>query len=137
MAHSRASTKSETARESTTGESLKFLCHRCNAVDFLPPKRPTHETRNRLHAGGIGDRRFTLNREPDNKRAQEMLDQLTGQDSNNAYVSTLELERQINTFFRLTSPTVIARIRDAFPELGEQPDARTVFLNLRELRNSW
>jgi len=66
-----------------------------------------------------------------------MLDQLTGQDSNNAYVSTLELERQINTFFRLTSPTVIARIRDAFPELGEQPDARTVFLNLRELRNSW
>ena len=78
-----------------------------------------------------------MNREPDNKRAQEMLDQLTGQDSNNAYVSTLELERQINTFFRLTSPTVIARIRDAFPELGEQPDARTVFLNLRELRNSW
>jgi hydroxyacylglutathione hydrolase len=81
--------------------------------------------------------RFTLNREPDNKRAQEMLDRLQGQDPNSAYVSTLSVERDINTFFRLSSPTVIAKLREAFPDLPEKPDQRTVFLKLRELRNSW
>ena len=81
--------------------------------------------------------RFTLNREPDNKEAQAMLDKLTGQDPNHPYVSTLEVERHVNTFFRLTSPTVIAKLREAFPDLPEQPDQRTVFLKLRELRNKW
>jgi len=42
-----------------------------------------------------------------------------------------------STFFRLTSPTVIAKLRESFPELPEKPDQRTVFLKLRELRNSW
>jgi hydroxyacylglutathione hydrolase len=81
--------------------------------------------------------RFTLNREPDNKGAQAMLDKLKGQDPGNAYVSTLEVEREVNTFFRLTSPTVIAKLREAFPDLPEKPDPRTVFLKLRELRNTW
>src|SRR6185503_18989996 len=81
--------------------------------------------------------RFTLSREPDNRRAQEMLDQVKGQDTNQPFVSTLGVEREINTFFRLTSPTVIAKLREAFPELPENPDQRTVFLRLRELRNSW
>jgi len=81
--------------------------------------------------------RFTLDREPDNRQAEQMLGRLKGQDPNQAYVSTLEVEMQINTFFRLTSPTVIARLREAFPDLPDQPDPRTVFLKLRELRNSW
>ena len=81
--------------------------------------------------------RFTLNREPDNKSTQKMLDKLTGQDPNRAYISTLEVEGEINTFFRLTSPMVIAKLRESFPELPEKPDQRTVFLKLRELRNSW
>jgi hydroxyacylglutathione hydrolase len=81
--------------------------------------------------------RFTLSREPDNKRAQEMLGKLKGQDLDTAYVSTLAVEREINTFFRLTNPSVIARLREAFPDLSEKPDQRTVFLKLRELRNSW
>jgi hydroxyacylglutathione hydrolase len=81
--------------------------------------------------------RFTLNREPDNKRAQALLEKLKDQDPNHAYVSTLDVERQINTFFRLASPTVIAKLREAFPDLPENPDQRTVFLKLRELRNSW
>jgi hydroxyacylglutathione hydrolase len=81
--------------------------------------------------------RFTLNREPDNRRAQELLEKLKGQDPSRAYVSTLGVEREINTFFRLTSPTVIARLREAFPDLLEKPEAKTVFLKLRELRNKW
>jgi hydroxyacylglutathione hydrolase len=28
-------------------------------------------------------------------------------------------------------------LRESFPELPEKPDQRTVFLKLRELRNSW
>jgi len=81
--------------------------------------------------------RFTLSREPDNARAQQMLEKLKGQDPSRAYVSTLAVEREINTFFRLTSPTVIAKLREAFPDLPEKPDPRTVFLKLRELRNKW
>ena len=81
--------------------------------------------------------RFTLNREPGNQRAQEMLERLKGQDLDKAFVSTLAVEREINTFFRLTSKTVIAKLREAFPDLPDEPDPRTVFLKLRELRNSW
>ena len=81
--------------------------------------------------------RFTLDREPDNRGAREMLDRLADQDPNRAYISTLEVERQINTFFRLTSPTLIAKLRESFPDLPEKPDQRTVFLKLRELRNTW
>jgi hydroxyacylglutathione hydrolase len=66
-----------------------------------------------------------------------MLAALGGQDPSQAYVSTLAVEREINTFFRLTSPTVIAKLREAFSDLPDNPDPRTVFLKLRELRNSW
>ncbi|MDP1691073.1 MAG: MBL fold metallo-hydrolase [Burkholderiaceae bacterium] len=81
--------------------------------------------------------RFTLNREPDNKSAEQMLGQLAGQDPSRAYVSTLDVEMQVNTFFRLTSPTVIAKLREQFPDLPDRPDPRTVFIKLRELRNGW
>ncbi len=81
--------------------------------------------------------RFTLNREPDNKAAQAMLDKVTGQNLDVAYVSTLKIEREINTFFRLTSPSVIATLRESFPDLPDNPDPRTVFIKLRELRNKW
>ncbi len=80
---------------------------------------------------------FTLDREPDNDRARQLLGEIKDQDPNAALVSTLALEKQINTFFRLHSPTVIARLREAFPDLPDEPDAKTVFLKLRELRNSW
>jgi hydroxyacylglutathione hydrolase len=81
--------------------------------------------------------RFTLDREPDNGRARSLLDEVAAQDPNRALVSTLALEKEINTFFRLQSPSVITRLREAFPDLPERPDARTVFLKLRELRNNW
>lgn len=81
--------------------------------------------------------RFTLDREPDNARAQALLAQVQAQDPAHALVTTLGVEKEINTFFRLVSPTVIARLREAFPDLPEAPDARTVFIKLRELRNKW
>ena len=81
--------------------------------------------------------RFTLDREPDNAAAQGLLDRTESQDPAHALVSTLALEKEINTFFRLQSPSVIARLREAFPDLDAHPDSQTVFLKLRELRNSW
>ena len=80
---------------------------------------------------------FTLDREPDNAKAKTMLPQTERQDPAKALVTTLELEREINTFFRLTSPSVIRRLREAFPDLPDNPDPKIVFLKLRELRNKW
>lgn len=80
---------------------------------------------------------FTLNREPDNAAAQKMLATVKGQDTNQAYITTLAEEKQFNTFFRLHSDSVIERLREAFPDLPKDPDEKTVFLKLRELRNSW
>ena len=80
---------------------------------------------------------FTLAREPDNARAKALLDEVRDQDPNAPLVSTLALEKEINTFFRLRSPSVIAALREAFPNLPDNPDPKTVFLKLRELRNSW
>jgi hydroxyacylglutathione hydrolase len=80
---------------------------------------------------------FTLDREPDNARARELLPVVERQDTTRPLVTTLRLEREINTFFRLQSPSVIRRLREAFSDLPDNPDPRTVFLKLRELRNSW
>ena len=81
--------------------------------------------------------RFTLDREPDNQAAQARLSQATGQDPALATVTTLAQEREHNTFMRLDSPSLIAVLRKNFPDLAEQPDRRTVFARLRELRNRW
>ena len=80
---------------------------------------------------------FTLDREPGNEAAQAMAERLRDQDPENAYVTTLAEEQAINTFFRLDSPEVIEKLAAVFPEIGDAPDRRTVFLKLRELRNRW
>jgi hydroxyacylglutathione hydrolase len=81
--------------------------------------------------------RFTLNREPDNQAAQALLAQVSGQDLNHAFVSTLSVEQEVNIFFRLGTQQVVAELRKSFSDLPEQPDAQTVFKKLRELRNGW
>jgi len=85
----------------------------------------------------INNLEFTLDREPDNESARELMAEYAHQDPNDALVTTLAQEREVNTFFRLQSPSVIARIQESFPELGDAPSPENVFLKLRELRNSW
>lgn len=85
----------------------------------------------------VNNLEFTLDREPDNAVAQAMLEQYRNQDPDDALVTTLAQEREMNTFFRLQSPSVIARLAKEFPELGDRPDPKSVFLKLRELRNRW
>lgn len=81
--------------------------------------------------------RFTLAREPDNAAAAALLPSVTDHDPANSVVTTLKDEKLINTFFRHSSPSLIARLRESFPDLPDQPDARTVFTKLRELRDKW
>jgi hydroxyacylglutathione hydrolase len=66
-----------------------------------------------------------------------LLEKYQDQDPNDALITTLAMERQINPFFRLDNASVIARLQMQFPEMGDTPDAQAVFLKLRELRNSW
>ena len=81
--------------------------------------------------------KFTLSREPDNTDATARLPRETDRDPATSSVTTLAEEKRFNTFFRLGSPSLIARLREDFPELPEHPEAKTVFLKLRELRNRW
>jgi hydroxyacylglutathione hydrolase len=80
---------------------------------------------------------FTLDREPGNADAAKAFATAKAQKPEDARVTTLGEEKRINAFLRLQNPEVIARLRERFPEIGEKPDARTVFVKLRELRNGW
>lgn len=80
---------------------------------------------------------FTLDREPGNADAEKMLATARAQEPASARITTLGEEKRVNAFLRLQNPEIVARLRERFPEIGEQPDARTVFVKLRELRNSW
>ena len=80
---------------------------------------------------------FTLDREPENARAKQLLAETEQQNPHDALVTTLALEKEVNTFFRLQSPSVIAALQETFPALPQNPNPKEVFLRLRELRNSW
>jgi len=81
---------------------------------------------------------FTVDREPNNERALALLrDVVKSHDADKPLVTTLALEREINTFFRLASKTVISKLRDSFPAMPDDPSPKEVFLKLRELRDRW
>lgn len=80
---------------------------------------------------------FTLDREPDNVLADRMLDGVKTQAPENRVPTTIGVERKINTFFRLDSPTVIRHLRMVFSDLPDRPDPEEVFLRLRQMRNDW
>ena len=80
---------------------------------------------------------FTLDREPDNSSAKSLLDEIKDQNPDEALGSTIALEKEINTFFRLQNPTVIAMLQAEFPDMPDNHDPQAVFVKLRELRNNW
>ena len=80
---------------------------------------------------------FTLDREPGNAIAASMISKYENQDPDDALVTTLGQEKEINTFLRLQNSSVVEKLLEDYPEMGEKPDARAVFLKLRELRNNW
>jgi hydroxyacylglutathione hydrolase len=80
---------------------------------------------------------FTLDREPGNAEAARALVGARAQEAAAARVTTMGEEKRVNAFLRLQNPEIVARLREQFPEMGERPDARSVFIKLRELRNRW
>ena len=104
-----------------------------NQLDRLPENTRIYPGHDYI----VNNLQFTLDREPDNRAAKDMLVEIENQDPSNALVTTLSMEREFNTFFRLSSRTVIERLRQDFPNLPDNPDRKTVFLKLRELRNQW
>ena len=80
---------------------------------------------------------FTLDREPDNAAARALLAEAEAQDMQAPIVTTLGQEKDLNTFMRLDSPSLIAKLCETFSDLPAEPSPREVFLKLRQLRNDW
>lgn len=90
------------------------------------------------HDYAINNLGFTLDHEPDNQRARALLEQLKKSGNpTKPWATTMALEREINTFLRLTSRTAIDGLRESFPGMSEEPSPKEVFLKLRELRDDW
>ena len=100
-------------------------------------KLPTHTEIYPGHDYLQNNLAFTLDREPDNVNAKIMLEELSDYDPAEPRVTTIAVEQEINTFFRLTSPTVITTLQDTYEDMSDDPSPKEVFLKLRELRNSW
>ena len=79
---------------------------------------------------------FTLDREPNNEHAQKLLNSIKNSEPGSV-ITNLQIENNINTFFRLSNNTIIDRLREKFPELSINPSQKEVFLLLRQLRNKW
>ena len=85
----------------------------------------------------INNLEFTIDREPDNEKARELLASLSQYDPSKPMVTSLGLEKEINTFFRLDSESIISQLKNKFSDLPEILDEKTIFIKLRELRNDW
>ncbi|CAB1275434.1 hydroxyacylglutathione hydrolase [Candidatus Nitrosacidococcus tergens] len=84
----------------------------------------------------VNNLNFTLHYEADNQKAESLLRKIQNQDPNNPFVSTLGLEKEINTFFRLHSLSIVNNLQKIFSDLADV-NPETIFLKLRELRNVW
>jgi hydroxyacylglutathione hydrolase len=80
---------------------------------------------------------FTLDREPSNQAARELAQRVAALSAQDMPILTLGEEKQLNVFFRLDRPEVIAGLRRVRPGMPSEPTPRTVFLALRDLRNRW
>ncbi len=79
---------------------------------------------------------FTLSLEPNNKNALSLLDSTKKENFSINYVSSLENELKINTFFRLKQKDIIESLQEKGEELKDT-SPKEVFLALRRLRNKW
>ena len=76
---------------------------------------------------------FTLDREPSNAKARDLFNEVQKINPlpSGYRIFNMDLERKINTFFRLENE----EIRKGLP--GVVDSDKQVFLRLRELRNKW
>ena len=76
--------------------------------------------------------RFCLDREPGNKDAKKLFEEVTNLNMETDFFSTnMEIEKKINPFMRLDRPEIIKNLK------GNYKDPEKVFLRLRDLRDKW
>jgi hydroxyacylglutathione hydrolase len=80
---------------------------------------------------------FTLDREPSNQAARELVQRVTGLPAAAMPILCLSEEQQVNAFLRLDSAEIIAGLRQTRSGMPAEATPRTVFLALRDLRNRW
>lgn len=81
----------------------------------------------------LNNLRFTLDREPGNAKASQVLSERGKMPTDSNFILTdMKLEKQINTFFRLSSRELRSNLG-----INEQASDKQVFLALREKRNHW
>ena len=85
----------------------------------------------------VNNLEFTLDREPNNLAAASLLEAMRQWKSEPHFISNIAMEKAVNSFFRLGSESVRARLRSEFKELEAELSDKDVFLKLRELRNHW
>ncbi|MBT3586846.1 MAG: hydroxyacylglutathione hydrolase [Halobacteriovoraceae bacterium] len=73
---------------------------------------------------------FTLDREPSNQSAKGLLSKYNSR-GDDFMVTNIQIEKEVNTFFRLNNSEIINNLS------GETSSPKEVFLRLRELRNNW
>src|ERR1019366_982856 len=76
---------------------------------------------------------FTLDSEPSNQAARELAQRVTGLAAADMPILTLGEEKQVNVFFRLDRPEIIAGLQHTRPAMRSEPTPRAVFLALRVL----
>ncbi len=79
---------------------------------------------------------FSLDREPNNIVAKNLLKKIKGQNTQEAHLTDFATEIQVNSFFRLKEPDVIYELQKK-GELKEGTSPKQVFLALRKIRNTW
>lgn len=78
----------------------------------------------------VNNLNFTIDREPGNMCACDLLESLKDVDTTKV-VTNMKKEREINTFLRLQSKEIVSRLS------GDVSSDKQVFIRLRELRNNW
>ena len=79
---------------------------------------------------------FTLSIEPNNLQAHELLEKSKENNFSISYVSNIENELKVNTFFRLRENSIIKFLKDR-SLISKNDSPQEVFLALRKLRNEW
>tara|TARA_R110000868_G_scaffold162538_3_gene393925 strand:- start:20968 stop:21759 length:792 start_codon:yes stop_codon:yes gene_type:complete len=80
---------------------------------------------------------FTLSIEPNNTEAKKLLEKIKQEKPNNRVITSLFIEKQINSFFRLNSEEIKRNLVEKFKTKFENLSKEQVFFKLRELRNKW
>ena len=80
---------------------------------------------------------FTAHVEPANRSVARYQSECAGLAPTDLPILRLADEQAINSFFRLSEPTLIEGLRRISPQLPAKPSSREVFIRLRELRDDW